>query len=137
MSVDNTEPIIDSREVIERIDELRSEWDEATNDDHTDYAYLSEDDWAFGLGEEGAHELVALLELQEQAKGYAADWDHGEPLIRDSYFEDYARQLADDIGAVDSDLAWPYTHIDWEAAAASLQMDYTSVDFDGITYWIR
>ena len=27
--------------------------------------------------------------------------------------------------------------IDWAQAAHELQMDYTSVDFDGVTYWIR
>ena len=26
---------------------------------------------------------------------------------------------------------------DWERATRELQMDYTEVDFDGVTYWIR
>ena len=29
------------------------------------------------------------------------------------------------------------TCIDWAQAARELRMDYTSVDFDGVTYWIR
>ena len=33
--------------------------------------------------------------------------------------------------------AWPYTCIDWEQAARELRYDYTSVDFDDVTYWIR
>lgn len=32
---------------------------------------------------------------------------------------------------------WPFTCIDWDKAAQELQMDYTSVEFDGITYWVR
>ncbi len=32
---------------------------------------------------------------------------------------------------------WPYTCIDWDEAARQLQMDYASVDYDGVTYWIR
>jgi len=27
--------------------------------------------------------------------------------------------------------------IDWKAAARDLQVDYTEVDFDGVSYWIR
>jgi hypothetical protein len=27
--------------------------------------------------------------------------------------------------------------IDWEATARNVRTDYTAVDFDGVTYWIR
>jgi hypothetical protein len=30
-----------------------------------------------------------------------------------------------------------YIVIDWDATAENIQADYTSVDFDGVTYWIR
>lgn len=82
-------------------------------------------------------ELDALRTLAEQCEGYAADWRHGETLIRDSYFQDYAEQLADDLGAIDAKAGWPNNCIDWQRAARELQMDYTAVDFDGVTYWIR
>lgn len=81
-------------------------------------------------------ELAALESLAEQAEG-SPDWSYGETLIRDSYFEDYARELAEDTGAVKSDAEWPLRHIDWEAAAEELREDYFSVDFDGVTYWVR
>ena len=32
---------------------------------------------------------------------------------------------------------WPLYCIDWEYAARELKHDYTSVDFDGVTYWVR
>ena len=79
----------------------------------------------------------AMGALAEQAEGYAADWQYGEQLIRDSYFKDYAMELAEDIGAVDANASWPNTCIDWDQAARELQMDYTSVEFAGVTYWIR
>jgi hypothetical protein len=82
-------------------------------------------------------ELRALIALQEEAEGYCSDWRHGETLIRDGYFQEYAQQLAEDIGAIKSDAGWPYDHIDWEAAADALKQDYTEVDFDGESYWIR
>lgn len=90
---------------------------------------------SIGWDEDEAEELRVLLALQEEAEG-SADWTHGETLIRDSYFEDYARELAEDIGAVPKD-RWPCSHIDWEAAADDLKQDYMSVDFDGVEYWIR
>jgi len=133
--IDNTADIIDSRDIIARIAHLRDDWAEATGDDPDDYA-LSGDDWRAGLGEDDADELVALLELASEGESLA-DWPHGETLIRDSYFEDYARELAEDIGAVASDAAWPAYCIDWQRAARELQVDYTSLDFDGVTYWAR
>jgi hypothetical protein len=115
----NADYLIDSREVISRIEYL-----EAFTEDHPDH-------------DDAARELKILRALENDAEGYAADWHHGKTLIRDSYFEDYARDLAEDIGAIKSDAGWPYEHIDWPAAAAALQGDYTSVEFDGVTYWIR
>lgn len=86
---------------------------------------------------EDAAEHAALLKLADEASGYAADWEHGETLIRYSYFKEYAQELAEDCGMIPANLAWPCTCIDWDQAARELQMDYTSVDFDGVTYWVR
>ena len=36
-----------------------------------------------------------------------------------------------------SESLWPYSCIDWEQAAEELQQDYMSVEFDGVTYWMR
>lgn len=114
--VSNCDDVIDSRDVIERIEELSTD----TERDESEQ-----------------QELDALLALAQQAEGYAADWVYGATLIRDSYFKEYAQELADDIGAIDADASWPMSCIDWEQAARELRMDYTAVDFDGLTYWIR
>lgn len=68
---------------------------------------------------------------------YSEDWQYGATLIRGTYFEDYARQFAEDIGALEGCDRWPATCIDWEKAASELQCDYTAVDFDGVGYWVR
>jgi len=135
-AISNTEDVIDSRDVIARIEELREAWAESTGDDPADYA-LSGDDWKVGLGEDEGEEIVALLALAADAGQYSPGWEHGETLVRDSYFEEYARELAEEIGAINPDAAWPATCIDWEQAARELLIDYGSVDFDGVTYWIR
>lgn len=56
-------------------------------------------------------------------------------LIPEDEFEDYARDLAADIGAIDSDAGWPLSYIDWSAAADALQSDYTPITYQGTTYW--
>jgi len=119
--IDNSMDVIDSRDVIARIEELEND----------------RDDKNVGLLEIEVAELEALTALADEASDYAPDWQYGATLIRDSYFEDYAQELAEDIGAIDSNATWPNNCIDWERATRELQMDYTEVDFDGVTYWIR
>jgi hypothetical protein len=76
-------------------------------------------------------ELLAALEEAESDIGSC------DTLIRDSYFKEYAQDLAEDIGAIQPDLSWPYNCIDWDQAADELQSDYTSIDIGGVTYWGR
>jgi hypothetical protein len=136
----NTDDVIDSRDVIARIEELEGERDSFEIDaeilDEPDTIGNVEVEWAI-QNEDDAKELKVLIELAEEAEGYASDWRYGETLIRDSYFEDYARQLAEDIGAIKENASWPNNYIDWEAASEALKLDYTSVEFDGVTYWVR
>lgn len=115
----NSDDVIDSRDIIARVEELQ--------------ALANEPEWTL----EHQDELAALEALAKQGADYADDWDYGETLIRDSYFETYAQDLADDIGAINSEAQWPNNCIDWKRAARELQMDYTAIDFDGVTYWIR
>ena len=141
-TISNSDDVIDSRKVIERIEELRAERDEliearseVTHDDPEAYnkAVTELANW----NQDYSDELTALEALAVEASDYAPDWEYGEALIRDSHFEEFAQELADDIGAVATDAVWPYTCIDWTQAARELQMDYTQVDFDGVAYWIR
>lgn len=110
----NSDETIDSRDIIKRIKSLE-------NLDDADDAEREE--------------LQILLNLQEQAKD-SADWQYGEALIRDSYFEEYVYGLAEDMGAIDINTKWPHTCIDWERATEEMQMNFFSVDFDGVDYWI-
>ena len=113
-AISNDADIIDSRDVIERINELED-----------------------SLDSDEAAELAALRALAEEASDYAPDWEYGEALIRDSYFKDYAQELAEDCCDMPANAPWPLYCIDWDRAARELQMDYTAVEFDGVTYWIR
>jgi antirestriction protein len=114
----------DSREVIDRIDELENE----NTDDEGDIVFTDESD---------KEEYAALKAIEDEADGYASDWKYGVNFISDGHFVSYAQELADDIGAVDSDAGWPNSHIDWESAADELQMDYTGIEIEGSTWWYR
>lgn len=84
-----------------------------------------------------AEEYAKLKAFAKEFENYAPDYSHRRAAIRDSYFQEYAMQLADDIGAVKDDAAWPHTCIDWKQAARELQTGYTAIEFDGVTYWVR
>lgn len=124
----NTDDIIDSRDIIERIEDLQA---------------IDEDITELDQGEKD--ELVALLGLAQEGADYAPDWEYGEALIRDSYFKEYAQELAEEFTPASNTrdaqdmihTQWPYTCIDWDQAARDLKMDYSAIDFDGVTYWVR
>ena len=106
----------DSREIQERIDELEA---------------LEED-----IDAEDKEELESLVAFKEDV-GDNSEWDCGITFIDDDDFEDYARELAEDIGAIESDTHWPATCIDWERAADELRIDYSQIELDGVTYLYR
>jgi hypothetical protein len=104
--------------------------------------------WMTDSGEEAIEdededkELKDLESVLEDLAGNGGDhqWEgdwYPVTLVRESHFEDYARQLAEEIGAISGDENWPCNCIDWERAARELRMDYSSVDFDGETYYFR
>ena len=100
---------------------------EGQRDDHDDGTLSSADE----------EELIQLRHLLVAASHYGSE--QSATFIRDRHLEDYARQLADDLHDADGDggLNWPFNHVDWASAAAELRQDYTEVDFDGVSYWIR
>jgi hypothetical protein len=132
--------IIDSRDVIARIEELEGYRDDAAETEDADAKFTDAagathnetPDW----NEEAAEELRLLKEFASEGEN-CADWEHGETMVRDSYFETYAQELAEDCGMLDKANSWPLNCIDWEQAARELKYDYTSADFNGVTYWGR
>jgi antirestriction protein len=137
----------ENHNVLARIGELKDALDEA-KDGKEFGGYAGKYFWEIfpvereGLDETDADEFSKLKSLLEDLAGnggdeqWRGDW-YPITLIPDYEFEDYARELADDIGAINKNASWPNTCIDWEQAARELQMDYTTVEYDGTTYWYR
>ena len=117
MEIINDQDTIDSRDVIERIEELKG------------LCALS------GYSKDFLYELHTLKDVCKQGEA-SPDWEYGEILIRESYFKEYAEELAEEVDSISEDTLWPYNHINWEQAANKLKFDYFGIDFDGVTYWI-
>lgn len=153
-NISSNDDVIDSRDVIERLRELEDERqaladevdearaaDDAANDNAPDADFdlaktldakkQALENW----DEENAEELTALRKLAEEGEGID-DWGHGVALIRESYFVDYCREFVQDIGDLPRNIPH-YLEIDWEKTADNLRIDYTEIDFDGVTYLAR
>jgi hypothetical protein len=120
--------VIDSREIVERIDELK----DARED-------MEPAEWETS---EEAKELIALEILAEQGEQESSDWIHGETLIHRRYWVDFTAETIHDCYEMPKEWGsgkWPFRHmtIDYEAAAKELEHDYSSIDFDGHEYLIR
>lgn len=112
------EKYIDSRDLLKRLEELRDEKAVATEANEE-------------FDEDSAEELAAIEAIEDELSS------DGETLIREDCFEDYARELAEDIGAISGNESWPLNCIDWERAAEELRQDYTSLQFGDFSYYMR
>ncbi len=126
----NGDETIDSRVIISRIEALTGAF-EAAGLDFNDLPEDAAEDIT-----DAAQELKALKALEDEAEDVAGDWRHGETLIRESYFTAWAEEYVSDIGDLPREIP-SYLAIDWEKTANNLKVDYTEVDFDGVTYLIR
>lgn len=154
--ISNTDDIINSLDVIARIKKLQDDRDALNTEiekaqEVYDAAFERSDETLPMAGDalnmvrekleqwcrEDARELNLLEALAEEAEGCAANWQHGESLIRDSYFITYAQDVAYDIGGIAAELSvWPLNCIDWVKATKQLQADHSSVEFGDVVYWV-
>lgn len=124
--------VIDVRDIIARVEELEAE-----------VALLGQSKEASDqvAADEAGEELATLRDILAELAGYGGDeqwrgdW-YPVTLIQDKYFEDHVRELLDDCGLIPKDLPH-YVAIDWETTAQNIQVDYTPVEIDGLTYWYR
>jgi antirestriction protein len=127
--INSSDDQIDVRDVIARIEELENDRGDT---EHAAWAAENPTD---------AAELELLSALMGELAGYdgdeqwRGDW-YPITLIRDSYFVEAMQELCEDIGDFPNGVPSYYV-IDWEATARNLRVNYSSVEFDGVTYWYR
>lgn len=121
--IDNTQNIIDVRDLIDRFEELEELRDE-NGDFPNDLDIVTE-----------YNELACILEELQGNGGdeqWRGDW-YPLTLIRDSYFELAMDELVADCYTIPELPPFMTVTLDYVA----LQMDYTSIEIDGVTYWYR
>ncbi len=125
----NCDDQVDSRDIVERIEELEGERDAYNEDSHPAL-------WSVDCADD-AEELKTLQAIVEEIDQNAGDNARdGVQLIRDSYFVDAMQELMQDIGDLPRNIP-TYLEIDWDKTAENLRADYTSLDWDGVEYWFR
>lgn len=126
--------IIDTRDLHERYNELQEKIQEAEQvamedgDIIPDPVVILTDD-----------EYSEWIDLEVMSDNISDFW-HGETLVNEDYFTEYAEQLAEDLGYTGRNVegqSWPFCHIDWDAAADALLQDYTEFQWQGETYQAR
>ena len=127
-NIDSSNDVIDSRDIIERIEELRTEKDDWNENED------NQTSWEEEYPDESA-ELTKLEELASECEG-VGDWAYGESLIRSSYFSDYVQELLEDCGTIPKDLP-SYIVIDWNETAENIAQDYMLVTYDSVDFYIR
>ena len=146
--------IIDTRDLIKELEEMKREregLEEALEEAKEALADLEADEDATEEDLQCAREAVEtaendledfdedeykeLKEFCEDLENSISDYHYGETLIEEGYFTQYAQDLAEDLGYISRDVHWPYTCIDWEAAAYELKQDYTTFKVGGYTYY--
>ena len=121
IDISNSDDMIDVRDVIARVEALEGLEPEVGTDERDEL--------------QGLCLLLGGLQGYGGDEQWRGDWYPGS-LIRDSYFVEAMQELCEDIG--DMPKGFPhYMVIDWKATADNLRADYSSVEFDGVTYWYR
>ena len=127
---------IDTRDLHDRYNELRDKIEEAKEawaDSETDDPKPEPSDVL------DTHELADWNDLDFMEVNIPDFW-FGETIIHEDYFTEYAEELAEDLGYTGRNVegqTWPFNHIDWEAAAEELKVDYFEVEWQGETYLAR
>ncbi len=112
--------IIHSTDIMEEWQLLHFEKEELTGEEY--------DSWYEENGEryDMLMDFVSLMEMDPR-------WPENMDFISDSKFNDFLYEGAENVDGPFPD----YLAIDWEATIDGMKQDYTSITFDGETFWYR
>ncbi|AXQ69614.1 hypothetical protein HOU03_gp154 [Caulobacter phage CcrSC] len=139
----NRDDTIDSRQIVERVEVLRSALETAGFDtaDLSALEDLDADEAVKDADQRDAfnairEEFLILARMVEEGGNYGEDWRFGATLVRESYFTEFAQEECESLGFISKDFP-SWIAIDWEKTAETMLHDYTEIDFDGVSYYVR
>ena len=84
-----------------------------------------------------SEELAKLEALKEEIESNSDEcFECGIQLIHNNYIEDYLDGLLEDCGYLPNDLPH-WIEIDWQATYDNMKEDYTEIELNGNTFYIR
>lgn len=83
-------------------------------------------------------ELKEIEEINEVEDEVGSEFEYGCTLISEDDFEDYCKELLQDIGVLPDNIpSYIAYNINWEGVADDLKVDYSELDYQGTTYLFR
>ena len=85
-------------------------------------------------------ELETFRSVVEEGESITSEWSYGEQLIHENFFEEYAEELFRDTSCLPREVdlnSWPFSSIDWKRASEELAQDYSTIEVEGETYYVR
>lgn len=126
---------IDTRDLAEIREGLRNELEESYKElvDSVKQEDLEEayKEWA----EDNENDLERIEQI-DQIESEVSEFELGETLIPECEFENYVEDMVKDCGYLDKDIP-SWIEIDWEKTADNLRCGYSTVEYDGDTYYYR
>lgn len=137
--------IIDTRDLIGTRDELKEQILDSFLDDFPHYADMTEsfedirfeeeelDSWKLDWVED----LSEITRIDELENEIGSEFEDGVQLIEEADFEDYCADLLEDLGYIYQETSQAGLKLIGGATASNIRLDYSEVEFDGITYLYR
>lgn len=133
--------VLDTRDLQKRLDDLETEKQDFIDNARAEHEESGseddfvEDDYAKDWAEENSDEAQELEELKSMSDEIP-EWRHGETLIREDYWEEYVEEMLKDCGDLPQDIPH-YIVIDWKATADNIAADYSTLEYQGDSYYYR
>lgn len=135
--------VLDTRELIEKRDELKEEiyndflecfpqYEDMT--DSYDNILMEEEeiqDW-----KEGWYKEIEHIEEIDSIEDEVSEFNEGTALIDESDMEEYVKDLLEELGYISKDFP-SWIEIDWSSTTDNVKQDYSEVTYQGTEYYYR
>lgn len=138
---------LDSRDLIEKREELKQQvlddfnekFEYSQKEEISEILFLIDDSDVVVFLECWEDELKEIEDIDNlESEVSSSEWDYGITFIPEDEFEEYCKELVKDCGFISRDTPMLIqNNIDWAGVAEDMKMDYSEVEFRGVSYLYR